>query len=116
MQIRAKLLNTFLTLQEIRDEIERIQKLGKHRKYKSLFFKVIQKIQKVIQKIQERLIKHSKCKLFKPGERAPVSGQYRLIHKKGLGPERTIVKRKRFPPPPKSDMQYVLVDQTQTWC
>ena len=64
--------------------------------------------------VQGKRAKRSKRKLFKPGERVPVSGQYQLVHPDGeLGPERTVVKGEPFPPPIRPGMRYVLVDPTK---
>ncbi len=53
---------------------------------------------------------------FKPGQKAPVSGQYGIVGPKGrrAGTERTVVKGKRFPPTPEPGQRYVLVDPTRT--
>lgn len=52
---------------------------------------------------------------FRPGERAPQSGQYEMEGPRGgQGPERTIVKDEPFPPTPKPGMRYRLTDPTKT--
>lgn len=52
---------------------------------------------------------------FKPGEKAPISGQYRIKGPRGSkGPERTVVKGEPFPPTPKPKSTYKLVDPTKT--
>ena len=49
-------------------------------------------------------------KEFKPGEKAPVSGQYINIYTKT---EVTVVKGEPFPPTPRKDQRYILVDKTK---
>ena len=51
---------------------------------------------------------------IKPGEKAPVSGQYGTIGPRGgkINHEVTVKKGSKMPPPPKSGQQYVLVDPT----
>ena len=51
---------------------------------------------------------------FKPGERAPQSGQYQIIGPRGgKGPERTIVRHEPMPPTPNPGSRYRLVDPTR---
>ena len=51
---------------------------------------------------------------FKPGEKAPRSGQYKIIGPRGKGgAERTVVKDEPFPPNPKKGSTYTLVDPTK---
>lgn len=52
-------------------------------------------------------------KSYKPGESAPVSGQYKVIGPKGgdLG-EITAIKGNTLPPSPKQNCSYVLSDAT----
>jgi YjzC-like protein len=54
-------------------------------------------------------------KIFKPGQKVPVSAQYAEIgtsrHK--TKEEVTSVKGKRFPPSPRAGMKYKLVDRTK---
>lgn len=53
-------------------------------------------------------------KLFKPGQKAPDSGQYKIIGPRGgQGPERTVTKGEPLPPTPKSGSTYKLVDKTK---
>ena len=58
--------------------------------------------------------------LFKPGEIAPISGQYQIVNENGkpsailMGGERTVVKGKPFPPTIMSGQKYRLVDKTIT--
>lgn len=54
-------------------------------------------------------------KHFKPGEKAPISGQYGIIGSKGgnIGEERTITKGEPFPPTPKRGQKYKAVDITR---
>lgn len=47
---------------------------------------------------------------FKPGEKAPVSGQYGI---KGTGTERTVVRGEPLPPTPKPKQVYVVNDPTK---
>lgn len=51
---------------------------------------------------------------FKPGEKAPASGQYQIIGPRGgKGPERTVVRREPLPPTPIPGSRYRLVDPTK---
>ena len=53
-------------------------------------------------------------KTYKPGEKAPRSGQYQIIGPRGgKGAERTVVKKEPLPPTPKSGQTYRLVDPTK---
>ena len=54
-------------------------------------------------------------KKFKPGTRAPLSGQYGIIGPRGgkTGAERTVVKGEPMPPTPKKGMTYTLNDPTK---
>ena len=50
----------------------------------------------------------------KPGQQAPVSGQYQIIGPKGgKGAERTVTKGEPLPPPPSKGSTYRLVDPTK---
>jgi len=52
---------------------------------------------------------------LKPGQEAPVSGQYQIIGPRGgQGPERTVVRGEPLPPTPSSGSTYTLVDPTKT--
>ncbi len=53
---------------------------------------------------------------FKPGQKAPTSGQYEMLGPRGghSGIERTVVKNEPFPPTQQSGQTYVLVDKTKT--
>lgn len=52
---------------------------------------------------------------LKPGMTAPVSGQYAIVGPRGgVGPERTVVAGHIFPPTPKPNSGFVLVDRTRT--
>ena len=54
-------------------------------------------------------------KSWKPGEKAPRSGQYQIVGPRGgQGPERTVVKGEPFPPSLIKNQRYVLVDPTKT--
>jgi hypothetical protein len=52
---------------------------------------------------------------FKPGEKAPRSGQYAIIGPRSgeTGKERTVVRGEPLPPTPKSGQSYKLVDPTK---
>ena len=54
-------------------------------------------------------------KTFKPGEKAPASGQYERIGPRGArsGHEVTVVKNEPLPPTPKSGERYIIVDRTK---
>jgi hypothetical protein len=52
-------------------------------------------------------------KLYKPGETAPLSGQYEIVGSRGGnkgGQERTIVQGEPMPPTPASGLRYKMVD------
>lgn len=53
---------------------------------------------------------------FKPGQKAPTSGQYEILGPRGghSGIERMVVKNEPFPPTQQSGQTYVLVDKTKT--
>lgn len=53
---------------------------------------------------------------FKPGQKAPTSGQYEILGPRGghSGIERTVVKNEPFPPTQQSGQTYILVDKTKT--
>lgn len=55
-------------------------------------------------------------KPLKPGELAPVSGQWGIVTPQGkpTGVERTIVRGEPMPPTPKPGHGFVLVDRTRT--
>ena len=55
-------------------------------------------------------------KTYKPGEKAPKSGQYEIVGPRGghTGKERTITKGEPFPPTEKPGQSYILVDPTKT--
>ena len=56
-----------------------------------------------------------KSKAFRPGEKAPVSGQWQIQGPRGSkGPERTVVKNEPFPPTPKPGSTYKIKDRTKT--
>lgn len=52
---------------------------------------------------------------YKPGQKAPRSGQYEIVGPRGgeTGKERTVVKNKPFPPTQKQGQKYKLVDPTK---
>lgn len=57
----------------------------------------------------------SKTSGLKPGQRAPVSGQYQIRGPRGgMGPERTVVRKEPLPPTPSANSTYTLVDRTKT--
>ena len=55
-------------------------------------------------------------KQMKPGEKAPVSGQYGIFGPRGgdTGKERTVVKNEPLPPTPEPGQKYILKDKTKT--
>lgn len=57
-----------------------------------------------------------KRKRYKPGERAPQSGQYEIVGPRGgrTGVERTVVDGKPLPPTLQPGQNYILVDPTKT--
>lgn len=53
-------------------------------------------------------------KTYRPGEKAPASGQYQIIGPRGgQGPERTVVRGEPLPPTPKSGQGYQITDRTK---
>ncbi len=52
---------------------------------------------------------------YKPGQKAPVSGQYGIVGPKGgkTGTEVTVTKGETLPPTPKPGQGFVLVDKTK---
>lgn len=54
-------------------------------------------------------------KSYKPGEKAPASGQYKITGPRGgdTGEERTAVRGKPLPPPPKPGQRYEIADRTK---
>jgi len=55
-------------------------------------------------------------KLYKPGEKAPESGQYEIVGPRGgeTGEgERTVTRGEPFPPTPEPGQRYKLVDRTK---
>lgn len=54
-------------------------------------------------------------KTYKPGERAPRSGQYEILGPRGgrTGNERTVTKGEPLPPTPNRGSSYTLVDPTK---
>jgi hypothetical protein len=56
----------------------------------------------------------SKHHTLKPGEKAPVSGQYEIVrHGTKTGVERTVTRNEPLPPTPKSGDRYRLADKTR---
>ena len=57
----------------------------------------------------------AKAPTYKPGQKAPVSGQYGVVGPKGgkTGSEVTVTKGETLPPPPKPGQGFVLVDKTK---
>jgi len=53
--------------------------------------------------------------LFKPGQIATDSGQYEIVGPRGrkTNQERTVVAKEPFPPTPKPNLRYALVDPTK---
>lgn len=58
----------------------------------------------------------SKAGPFKPGEKAPRSGQYEIVGPRGgkTGQERTVTQGEPLPPTPQPGQKYILVDPTKT--
>ena len=54
-------------------------------------------------------------KEYKPGQKAPASGQYEIIGPRGghTGVERTVVKDEPLPPTPGRKQGYQIVDRTR---
>ena len=54
-------------------------------------------------------------KKFKPGEKAPASGQYEIIGSRGgeTGEERTVVRGEPLPPTPGPGQSYRIVDRSK---
>lgn len=54
-------------------------------------------------------------KTFKPGSKAPASGQYEIIGSRGghTGTERTVTRGEPLPPTPKAGQGYVIADRTK---
>ena len=54
-------------------------------------------------------------KTFRPGQKAPASGQYEILGPRGgdTGKERTVVRGEPLPPTPKPGQQYHIVDRTK---
>lgn len=52
---------------------------------------------------------------YKPGQDAPLSGQYEIVGPRGgrTGEERTAIRGNTLPPTPKSGQSYVPVDPTK---
>ncbi len=52
---------------------------------------------------------------FKPGQKAPKSGQYEIVGRRGgrTREERTVTRGEPMPPTPQSGQKYVLVDPTK---
>jgi hypothetical protein len=60
--------------------------------------------------------KMAKQKLYNPGQRAPDSGQYKIVGSRGGETdhgERTVVKGKPLPPTPEPGLKYIEVDPTK---
>lgn len=57
----------------------------------------------------------AKAPTHKPGQKAPVSGQYGIVGPKGgkTGTEVTVTKGETLPPTPKPGQGFVLVDKTK---
>lgn len=49
-------------------------------------------------------------KTYKPGDKAPTSGQYKNLN---TGNEVTVVKGEPLPPTPRKNQKYILVDKTK---
>jgi len=57
----------------------------------------------------------AKSSVHKPGEKAPVSGQYGVVGPRGgkTGQEVTVTKGETMPPTPQAGQGFVLVDKTK---
>jgi len=57
----------------------------------------------------------AKAPTYKPGQKAPVSGQYGIVGPKGgkIGTEVTVTKGETLPPTPKPGQGFVFVDKTK---
>lgn len=55
------------------------------------------------------------AKEFKPGKKAPASGQYEIIGPRGgkTGKERTVVRGESLPPTPGPGQSYKIADRTK---
>ena len=55
------------------------------------------------------------AKTYKPGTKAPASGQYGIVGPRGgdTGNERTVVRGEPLPPTPKPRQQYKITDRTR---
>lgn len=62
-----------------------------------------------------RTSKIKRQKSYKPGQKAPHSGQYEIVGPRGgrTGKERTVVRGEPMPPTPKSGMVYIISDLTK---
>ena len=58
----------------------------------------------------------ARSKPLRPGQKAPVSGQYEMLGPRGgsTGTERTVVKGEPLPPTKSAGQEYILVDRTKT--
>lgn len=54
-------------------------------------------------------------KQYRPGQKAPASGQYEIVGQRGgrTGKERTVVKGEPLPPTPSGGQKYRLADRTK---
>ncbi|MDQ3499752.1 MAG: YjzC family protein [Actinomycetota bacterium] len=55
------------------------------------------------------------AKTYRPGEKAPASGQYEIVGPRGggTGKERTAIQGKPLPPTPQPRQQYRIADRTR---
>ena len=55
------------------------------------------------------------ARTFKPGQKAPRSGQYEILRRggAGTGKERTVTRGEPLPPTPKPGQKYKLTDPTK---
>jgi hypothetical protein len=55
------------------------------------------------------------AKCYRPGETAPLSGQYEIVGPKGgrTGEERTVVRGEPLPPTPKPGQSFIIIDPTK---
>ena len=52
---------------------------------------------------------------YKPGQKAPASGQYEIVGSRGgkTGQERTVVKGEPLPPTPHTGQRYIITDRSK---
>lgn len=57
-----------------------------------------------------------RLRYYRPGQEAPISGQYEIVDANGrrTGRERTVVRGEPLPPTPSRGQKYCLADPTRT--